>query len=67
MKKGIYTVLSNRKIAKNTYEMLLSGDTGAFTRPGQFLNIKLDGFYLRRPISVCDYTDETVTIMVHRP
>ncbi len=63
MKKGIYTVLSNRKIAKNTYEMLLSGDTGAFTRPGQFLNIKLDGFYLRRPISVCDYTDETVTII----
>ena len=33
MKKGIYTVLSNREIAKNTYEMLLSGDTGAFTRP----------------------------------
>ena len=63
MKKGIYTVLSNRKIAKNTYEMLLSGDTGAFTRPGQFLNIKLDGFYLRRPISVCDYTNETVTII----
>ena len=63
MKQGIYTVLSNRKIAKNTYEMKLSGDTGAFSRPGQFLNIKVDGFYLRRPISVCDYTKDSLTIL----
>lgn len=63
MKQGIYTVLSNRKIAKNTYEMKLSGDTGAFSRPGQFLNIKVDGFYLRRPISVCDYTEDSLTIL----
>ncbi len=63
MKQGIYTVLSNRKIAKNTYEMKLSGDTGAFSRPGQFLNIKVDGFYLRRPISVCDYTKDFLTIL----
>ena len=63
MKQGIYTILSQRSIAKNTYEMILSGDTSAFTRPGQFLNIKLDGFFLRRPISVCDYTDKTITII----
>ena len=48
MKQGIYTILSQRNIAKNTYEMILSGDTSAFTRPGQFLNIQLDGFFLRR-------------------
>ena len=63
MKQEIYTRLSQRSIAKNTYEMILSGDTSAFTRPGQFLNIKLDGFFLRRPISVCDYTDKTITII----
>ena len=39
MKQEIYTILSQRSIAKNTYEMILSGDTSAFTRPGQFLNI----------------------------
>ena len=43
--------------------MLLSGDTSALTAPGQFVNIKLDGFYLRRPISICDYDDKTITII----
>lgn len=63
MKQGIYTILSQRNIAKNTYEMILSGDTSAFTRPGQFLNIQLDGFFLRRPISVCDYDGDCITII----
>ena len=43
--------------------MVLKGDTGALTRPGQFVNIKLDGFFLRRPISVCDYDDDELTII----
>lgn len=63
MKKGIFTVVSNCLIAKNTYEMVLSGDTGAITRPGQFVNIELEGFYLRRPISVCDWDEGTLTII----
>ena len=54
MKTGIFTLLSNKKIAKNTYEWVLEGDTSHVTAPGQFVNIQLDGFYLRRPISVCD-------------
>jgi len=63
MKQGIYEILSNKEIAKNTMEMVLSGDTSALNAPGQFVNIQLDGFYLRRPISVCDYDDEKITII----
>ena len=54
MKQGIFTVTENREIAPSVYEMTLSGDTSAITAPGQFVNIQLDGFFLRRPISVCD-------------
>ena len=63
MIQSIYTVVSNIKIADFVYKMVLSGDTSAFTKPGQFLNIKLDGLFLRRPISVCDYDDTTITII----
>ncbi len=57
-----FKIISNRKIAKNTFEMTLSGDTRGIA-PGQFVNLKLDGFYLRRPISVCDYTPDTLTLI----
>ncbi len=63
LKQGIYEIKSNRMLAKNTYEMKLSGDNSAFSAPGQFLNIKLDGFFLRRPISVCDYDENSITII----
>ena len=53
MKEVFYKIESNELIAKNTYEMVLLGDTTEITRPGQFVNIKLEGFFLRRPISVC--------------
>ena len=63
MKQGIFVITENRKIAKNTYLMVLKGDTGNITASGQFINIKLEGLYLRRPISVCDCDNETVTII----
>ncbi len=63
MKQGIFEITLNKKIAKNTYLMILKGDTGDITASGQFINIKLDGLYLRRPISVCDCDSETVTII----
>ncbi len=56
-------VISNRKIAKNTYECKLSGDVSDITRPGQFVNIKLDGLYLRRPISVCNFEGNILTLI----
>ncbi len=63
MKQGLFQVTENRKIAKNTYLMVLKGDTSDITASGQFINIKLDGLFLRRPISVCDCDSETVTII----
>ncbi len=63
MKQGLYKILENKCIAKNIYEMKLMGDTLALTKPGQFLNIKLEGCFLRRPISVCDYDENTITII----
>ena len=63
MKDILLKVISNVKIAKNTYEAKLSGDISGVCAPGQFVNIKLDGFYLRRPISVCDAEGNTLTII----
>ncbi len=63
MTKGIFEIVYNKKIAHSIYEMKLIGDTRAIVRPGQFINIQLDGFYLRRPISVCDYDECSVLII----
>lgn len=52
-----------KKIAKNTYEARLVGDISDITAPGQFVNIKLDGFYLRRPISVCNAAGDVLTLI----
>ena len=62
-KQGIFEIKENKKIAKDVFKMILAGDTSALNAPGQFINIKLDGFFLRRPISVCDYDEETITII----
>ena len=56
-------VAENKLIADNTYLMILSGIDSSDVKPGQFINIKLDGFYLRRPISVCDFEKNTLTII----
>ena len=63
MKQVIMKIENQKEIAKNVYLMKLSGDTSGITKPGQFVNIKLDGFYLRRPISVCDYEENSLTLI----
>ena len=63
MKQSYFSIAENVLIAKNVYRMRLCGDTSAITAPGQFVNVKLDGFYLRRPISVCDVSDGELTII----
>ncbi len=63
MKDTIFTITENKKIAKDVYRMTLKGDTEEIKRPGQFVNIKLDGLYLRRPISVCDCEGDTLTLI----
>ena len=62
MKDLVFKVLTNKKIAKNTYEMVLCGDCSDI-KCGQFVNIKLDGFYLRRPISVCNVEGNELTLI----
>ncbi|MCC8072747.1 MAG: dihydroorotate dehydrogenase electron transfer subunit [Clostridiales bacterium] len=62
-KENIYKILYNEKIAKDVFKMILEGDTQYITAPGQFINIKLDGLFLRRPISVCDCDESTITII----
>ncbi len=63
MKQSFYTILSNIALTDTVYKMVLSGDTSAITAPGQFVNIRLEGKFLRRPISVCDYDERTLTIV----
>ncbi|MBO5505239.1 MAG: dihydroorotate dehydrogenase electron transfer subunit [Clostridia bacterium] len=63
MKQSEFIITLNQPIAKDVYKMRLLGDTSHITKAGQFVNIKLDGFYLRRPISVCDIDRDALTII----
>ena len=63
MKQGIFEIIDNIPLTDSVYKMTLKGDTSAITAPGQFVNIQLDGLYLRRPISVCDVCGDELTII----
>ncbi len=63
MKDCILTVAENTPLTKEVYRMVLKGDVRDFTAPGQFLNLRLEGRFLRRPISVCDLGENSVTII----
>ena len=63
MKQSLFRITENIHLTDNVMKMTLSGDTSAIERPGQFVNIQIDGLYLRRPISVCDYTDGELTLI----
>lgn len=63
MKQGIFTIRSNHPLTDAVYEMVLSGDTTAITNCGQFVDLRLPEKYLRRPISVCDYADNSLTLI----
>ena len=63
MKQSIFTITENKALTKDVFKMVLAGDTSAITASGQFVNIQLAGKFLRRPISVCDWNEETLTIV----
>ena len=63
MKQSIFTIVSNTALTDSVYKMVLQGDTSAIVAPGQFVNIKLEGMFLRRPISVCDVQGDELTII----
>ena len=63
MKETTLTILENTPLTHDTYRLRLAGDTSAITAPGQFVNLKLAGFFLRRPISVCDWAEGELTLI----
>ena len=63
MKQGLFTITENAALTASVYRMRLSGDTSNITVSGQFVNLLIDGFYLRRPISVCDRAEGLLTIV----
>ena len=63
MKQGIFVITENMPLTHNIMRMRLSGDTSACAKPGQFINIKIEGLFLRRPISVCEVKGDEITII----
>lgn len=63
MKQSLFEILENIPLTSTVYKMVLKGDTSDITASGQFVNIKLDGLFLRRPISVCDVVDDKLIII----
>ena len=63
MKQGLFEIIGNTPLTENVFMLTMAGDTSEITAPGQFVNIKLDGLYLRRPISVCDVRGDRLTII----
>lgn len=61
--QGQYEITENARIARDVYRLSLRGETGGFTNPGQFVNIRLSGLFLRRPISVCAYRPGEMTLI----
>ena len=59
----LYRLLENTQLTETVWRMKLEGDTSAITAPGQFVQLSLPGFYLRRPISICDWDDTTITLV----
>ena len=63
MRESIFKIIDNAPLTQTVYKMKLQGDVSDITSSGQFVNIKLDGLYLRRPISVCDCEDGVLTLI----
>ena len=63
MKQSLFTILENTALTHDVFRMILSGDTSDITATGQFVNIRLTGKFLRRPISVCDWDEKTLTLI----
>ena len=63
MRKEWLAVTENIRIARDVWRMRLMGNTGELTAPGQFVNVRTGGYYLRRPISVCDWDENEITLI----
>ena len=64
MKQSVFTLKSARQLTGDVWELVLAGDASAVAAPGQFVNLELPGKFLRRPISICDWDRESLTLLV---
>ena len=64
MKQSVFRIVSNHPLTDDVFELRLAGDASAFTRPGQFAELSVEGLFLRRPISVCDWSDDELLLLV---
>ncbi len=64
MKQSLFTLEHARQLTADTYELVLSGDVSAITAPGQFVNVELPGRFLRRPISIANWTEDALLLIV---
>ena len=63
MKTSLFMILENEELAPDVHQLILQGDTSAIKCAGQFVDLKLDGHFLRRPFSICDWTESTLTVV----
>ena len=63
MKQSIFEIIRHEQLTETVFRMVLKGDTSDITATGQFVNVRLEGKFLRRPISVCDWDAETLTLV----
>ena len=63
MKQVIFELKQTERLCENVFKSVFAGDTSGITDPGQFVNVKIDGLYLRRPISVCDKEEGALTLV----
>ena len=63
MKQGLFEIMENRPLTCDVMRIRLKGDCSAIKRPGQFVDIKIEGLFLRRPLSVCDCEDGVITLV----
>ena len=59
----LYRLIENTRLTETVWRMKLAGDTSMITAPGQFVQLSVPGFYLRRPISICDWDSESITLV----
>lgn len=64
MKESSFELICNNALTADVFETVLKGDISDITSPGQFINIKLDGLFLRRPISVADLDEKEATVTI---
>ena len=63
MQQEQFTILENQPLTASVFRMVLAGNAGEIRKPGQFVEVRLPGFFLRRPISVCDWQDNRLTLI----